>query len=68
MSKIVLPKVIYDLILDYFWSYKTLLLRKRCLSELEFSRFFTEIQTFHQIYYTISVNIDVDESQENLNE
>ena len=70
MSKIVLPKVIYDLILEYFWSHKTFVLRKRCLSELEFSRCFTEIQAFHQIYYSISLNIDVEEEklQENLNE
>ena len=53
-----LPKDLEDLILDYYWSHRTFLLHRRCFRQLQFCRFFTEVQTFNQIYYTISVNVE----------
>ena len=52
-----LPKDVKDLILDYYWSYRTTKNKKQMLHELKSTFFFKEIRTFYEIYHNITVNV-----------
>ena len=52
-----LPVDIQNLILDYYWSHKVYLLKRKCLKQLNFNRFFREVNTYYDMYHTITLNL-----------
>ena len=52
-----LPPELKDIILDYYWSHRMYLIRKKVMRELRMSRYFVQVMSFYELYHHINVSI-----------
>ena len=53
-----LPKVLQDIILDYYWSHKTYLRLQRALRTLRVNAKMAQMRRFYTIFSTIAIELE----------
>ena len=56
-DKMKLPKVLEDLILDYYWSHRTFMQTQRLHRDLRYMHMIHEMRIFYSVFNTITVEL-----------
>lgn len=57
--KIIWPKEIESLIIDYYYSHKIFAAKRRIQREMQFHQFFRQVRSYYELYHHITVSFGV---------